>query len=167
MVLALAVSENSTDFRSENADKATSIFCISIGVLCLGCVARGRYAGDDRLEVFIIGAETGEVRSGTRCHAHSADHTCCLRVSTFPKGGHTPHVGRLRVCAKEPLRLTRTRTIAVTVFMVLLGNEIGFMVRGVRCLRMRRTNVLKYKNSSYFTCMQLLPDRARPLKRGN
>ena len=100
LVLALAVSENRTDFRSENANNAASIFCISIGVLCLGCVARGINAGDDCLEVFTIGAETGEVRSRTRCHAHRADYTCCLRVSTFPKGGHAPHLRRVGVCAK-------------------------------------------------------------------
>lgn len=45
------------------------------------------------------------------------------KISIFPRGMHTPHVGRVRVCAKEPLRVARTMTIAAMVFMVLLEKD--------------------------------------------
>ena len=42
---------------------------------------------------------------------------------TFPRGVYTPHSGRVRVCANDPLRVARTTTIAATVFMILLEKD--------------------------------------------
>ena len=46
--------------------------------MCVGRVARGIDAGNHGLNVFTVGTETGEVGGRARCHAHRADHTCCL-----------------------------------------------------------------------------------------